>query len=439
MADTSKPYGDVTYADPGYQTDGKKRYPLDSEEHCRAAWSYINQAKNASKYTAEQLAKIKAKIRAAGTKYGIEFASVSATAGSDLLGVELARPGTWQLSSGPREFTAAMLRDAADFFTASGGQRIPLGFGHADRRFDGDPAFGWLSNVRYTEDEDGPVLLGDLVDMDEWVAAAAPARWPNRSVEGVAGITFQGREYGLALTRLALLGATPPGMPVLKSLSDVRQLVAAAAAASGGEWIAASIPEVSPPGADHPSDREGAVGMHDAAKLREALGLAADASDDEVKAALASSGLVGSQPEPPKPAPEPVPAPQPELAPVPEPQLVAAAANTPGMKLVSESVWEETQKTIAKLSAFVDETKRGERDQIIASAVESGRFYPSQKAQFARLWDADPEGTRALIEGLTPNSQLAVLASGYVDLEDKEFAREFAGLFPPTDNGGRRG
>lgn len=357
---------------------------------------------------------------------------------AELLGVELARPGTWQLSSGKSEFTAAMLRDAADFHASTGGQKIPLGFGHMDARFDGDPAWGWLTNVRYAEDDRGPVLLGDLVDLDDWVHAAAPARWPHRSIEGVKGVTFAGREYGLVLTRLALLGATPPGMPALKSLSDLRQLVAAAAAASGGEWIAASIPDTSPQGADSPSKREGAVGMPDAAKLREALGLQADASDDEVKAALTSSGLVASQPEPPQPAPEPTPAPQPE--PAPEPQLVAASGvNAPGTVVLASSVWEETQNTIKRLSAYVDEAKRGERDKVIASAVEQGKFTPAQKPHFAKLWDADPDGTKALIDGLTPNSALAIAASGYADLEDKEFDREFAGLFPPTSNGGRRG
>lgn len=60
-----KPYGDVDYADPGYQADKKKRYPLDTEAHIRAAWSYIGQDKNAKKYTAEQVKSIKAKIVAA--------------------------------------------------------------------------------------------------------------------------------------------------------------------------------------------------------------------------------------------------------------------------------------------------------------------------------------------------------------------------------------
>lgn len=345
----------------------------------------------------------------------------------ELLGVELARPGTWQLSSGAREFTAAMLRDAAEFHASTGGQRIPLGFGHMDSRFDGDPAWGWLANVRYAEDGAGPVLLGDLVELDDWVYAAAPARWPHRSIEGVTGVSYQGREYGLVLTRLALLGATPPGMPALKSLSDLRQLVAAAAAASGGEWIAASIPEASPQGAEPKPSTEGA-GMTSLAKYREVLaGLPDGSSDDEVKTALASAGFVAPQIEP-------VAAPEPVAASAPAEPVAAAPVppvGTPGTVVLSDSVWEETQKTIAKLSSFVDQTKRDERDTVIASAVEHGKFTPAQKQHFARLWDADPDGTKALIEGLTPNSALAIAASGYADLDDKEFDREFAGFFPP--------
>ncbi len=68
-----KPYGDVAYADPGYQKDGKARYPIDTAEHTRAAWSYVNQERNASQYTADQLSQIKQRIRAAARKFGIEI------------------------------------------------------------------------------------------------------------------------------------------------------------------------------------------------------------------------------------------------------------------------------------------------------------------------------------------------------------------------------
>jgi hypothetical protein len=60
-----KPHRAAEYADPGYQSDGKQRYPIDKERHIRAAWSYINQPKNAALYTADQLKRIKDKIIAA--------------------------------------------------------------------------------------------------------------------------------------------------------------------------------------------------------------------------------------------------------------------------------------------------------------------------------------------------------------------------------------
>jgi uncharacterized protein len=70
-----KPYGDVTYADPGYQDDHKKRYPIDTAAHARAAWSYINQASNASQYSAEQVKAIKGRIKAALKRFGVEVAA----------------------------------------------------------------------------------------------------------------------------------------------------------------------------------------------------------------------------------------------------------------------------------------------------------------------------------------------------------------------------
>lgn len=55
-------FGKADFADPGYQSDGSKRYPVDSEEHIRAAWSYINMPKNAKAYSADDLSKVKSAI-----------------------------------------------------------------------------------------------------------------------------------------------------------------------------------------------------------------------------------------------------------------------------------------------------------------------------------------------------------------------------------------
>jgi phage head maturation protease len=56
---------DIEYADPGYQQDGNKRYPIDTEEHIRAACAYIHVPDNRRHYTAAQLAHIEARIAAA--------------------------------------------------------------------------------------------------------------------------------------------------------------------------------------------------------------------------------------------------------------------------------------------------------------------------------------------------------------------------------------
>ncbi|MCC2592728.1 hypothetical protein LKO27_04760 [Tessaracoccus sp. OS52] len=62
-------YGDVEFADPV-----NNKYPIDTEEHVRAAWSYINKEGNADKYSsAEEVDRIKERIKTAGKRFGIEF------------------------------------------------------------------------------------------------------------------------------------------------------------------------------------------------------------------------------------------------------------------------------------------------------------------------------------------------------------------------------
>jgi HK97 family phage prohead protease len=75
-ADSKKPYGAVTYADP---KNGK--YPLDTEEHIRAAWSYVNMPKNASAYPLNgvTLSEVKAKIQAAMKRIGADVADDSSS------------------------------------------------------------------------------------------------------------------------------------------------------------------------------------------------------------------------------------------------------------------------------------------------------------------------------------------------------------------------
>jgi hypothetical protein len=61
-------YGDVKFADPV-----NNKYPIDTEEHVRAAWSYINHKDNAAKYDKDEVNTIKDRIKAAAKKFDIEI------------------------------------------------------------------------------------------------------------------------------------------------------------------------------------------------------------------------------------------------------------------------------------------------------------------------------------------------------------------------------
>jgi flagellar biosynthesis protein FlhB len=63
-------YGDVEFADPV-----NSKYPIDTPEHIRAAWSYINHEDNAAKYEADDVELIKSRIKRAAKKHDIEIDS----------------------------------------------------------------------------------------------------------------------------------------------------------------------------------------------------------------------------------------------------------------------------------------------------------------------------------------------------------------------------
>jgi hypothetical protein len=61
-------YGDVQFADPV-----NNKYPIDTPEHVRAAWAYINKEENRSKYDADDARKIEDRIKKAARKHDIEI------------------------------------------------------------------------------------------------------------------------------------------------------------------------------------------------------------------------------------------------------------------------------------------------------------------------------------------------------------------------------
>ncbi len=62
-------YGDVQFADPV-----NHKYPIDTADHVRAAWSYIHHKDNAAKYDPDEVRVIEDRIKRAAKKFEIEIA-----------------------------------------------------------------------------------------------------------------------------------------------------------------------------------------------------------------------------------------------------------------------------------------------------------------------------------------------------------------------------
>ncbi len=176
-------------------------------------------------------------------------------------GVELARSGSWALSTGtwraePGDFAAAIAATACPAI-----RRPYLRVGHTDSRFggDGEPAVGWIENLRLADG--GNTLVGDLVGVPSWLNDVMASAYPDRSIEGAYGRRCAlNHTHPFVLDGLALLGVTRPGVGTLKpigDLGDVRNLFAPTVAASSDEVrIAASIPGSAIAAADAPNRDE---------------------------------------------------------------------------------------------------------------------------------------------------------------------------------------
>lgn len=143
--------------------------------------------------------------------------------------VELIKVGTWPISTGVWEVTSDDLYAAVSALESPAIRRPVLKLGHSDPRFSGEPAVGWVDDLRVSDD--GSTLVGDYKGVPEWLATVLASAFPDRSIEGEYGFTDQtGREHPFVLKAVALLGVTPPGVGTLGSLQDIAALYGVSAA-----------------------------------------------------------------------------------------------------------------------------------------------------------------------------------------------------------------
>lgn len=134
----------------------------------------------------------------------------------------------YPLASGPKTFTPEDLLQAVASQDDPAIQAPRVWLGHPDdQRFhagrtspvgSAEPALGKVTGMR-VEDE-GMVLVGDVMGCPTWLAKILASAYPSRSIEGFQNAeTVTGQKWDLVITDLALLGVVWPGVTTLEDLS----------------------------------------------------------------------------------------------------------------------------------------------------------------------------------------------------------------------------
>lgn len=264
-------------------------------------------------------------------------------------------------------------------------------------------------------------------DIDEWLAAMSRETWYTAQETVDAGLADEVAEVKSAEPRAA-------------ARFDLGR-VFAYAGRDAAPAPAARDRHRTPPASPGPSTTRGA-GM-DPVKLRESLGLKADASDEDVVAALTREGVVASAPPGPPPAPPTPPAPNPPGQPPPEPapQVPPSATASGRVVVVDAKVWEQTQQQVARVDDLIAERQREKRDAVIQAAIKEGKFPKSEQQQWEALWDKGPQETERLLDTLIAGYRVPMSPTGYVGADAADEAAEdamFDSLFPPHMRLGRQ-
>lgn len=163
-------------------------------------------------------------------------------------------------------------------------------------------------------------------------------------------------------------------------------------------------------------DDKGGTGM-DPVQLRVALGLAPEASDDDVRTAFAAAHPTPT-PVPPTPAVQPVAAGAPHTGALPE-----------GSMVIDSSVVRKLQEDAAQGVQAMAEIQKNRRDTIIRAAIEAGKFPPARREHYELMWDGDPVGTENHI-GIMAAGVIPLKASGYAGTETYEADQSYFALYP---------
>lgn len=255
----------------------------------------------------------------------------------------------------------------------------------------------------------------NYVDVTSKAAASNPARWTNRK----AALAAAGKaENGTDLKAAAEPGKAPDGGAAIRKMAATATETEQENEGGEGTAPAGTSASTETPEGDNANGsttpKEGA--SMDAAKLREALGLAADAPDSEVTAKFAetftsaNSGTTVTAPEGHDPA-----------------SLLAAIPKGADAIVLDRDNY---KALLAKADQGVkahEEVKRMGRDAFLSSAVKDGRFPVAKLADYERMYDQNPDAAKSFIE-LMPKNAVPTMNVGFlgaeVDKNDADLAYE---------------
>lgn len=379
-----------------------------------------------------------------GEATGVEFVTVR--------DVELVKEGEWPAVTGPATITPEKLKSMMEAAKAGIFEDAPMKIGHFDprfSRFDGNPALGWIDNVRVA----GKSLIGDFIKVPAKFAPLLDSAYRKRSIEWEEDVTApDGTKYPAVLKAVALLGANEPAVTGLKDVMNVF------AAAFGSEPAGDRNLQIAFLGDDsveiaqclsrltdliqksgddgHDTDLGGNVADLSDARVRELLDLSADADLETELAALKGLKPAASG-EQPKTGAEPktteAPATEPKIGEDPKVDEQPAPGTADGV-LVPAAVLAELQRQAALGVSAHQQLTEGQVDAELKAAAKAGQIAPSEfDALREQLLDpAQAAGTRKALSVRPAILQTASLGDPAINTsptDDAAFTSFVSGIF----------
>lgn len=239
-------------------------------------------------------------------------------------------------------------------------------------------------------------------------AKALPHRWGSKQAAMAAAGVVETKPGEFAVQT----EETKPGIAPEVSPAGAAIRKMASGAATAEPEAPTETPDAGSAAGSTTENEEASV---DAAKLREALGLAATASDDEVRTAVASAFT-----------------PTPPTVQETDPAALLAALPTGSDAMLLDRENYKTLVAMAKKGEVAFATmQRNERDVFLRQAAQEGRFPVSRLSAYSEMWDKDPAATKDFVS-LMPKNSIPVMASGVfgAEVDENEGDAAYSAMYP---------